>query len=558
MLGSIHIKDLAVVSSVALELAPGLTALTGETGAGKSILIDALGLALGDRADNAMIRSGSDRAEITALFDLKSQTDTLQWLSENALDDGDLCLVRRVLVRDGNSRAFVNGTPVPIKTLQQLGEQLVDIHGQHAHQSLLKRDHQRTLLDAYAGETRLLKETADLYRQWQESSAEYQRLKEAATERLERLDLLNFQVGELESHNASSQELTELEDLHKRLSNAGSLREESQQILSLLFEDEDSAQYRLNRAMVLMDQLLALDPSLQGCREMLENAEIQVSEAVSEIRQYADNVETDPARLAAIEQRLGEYHSLARKFRCKPSELEQHLSLLQRERDTLINADEHLQELEAHTSALRSQFFDAAGRLSKKRHLAARKLSREVSERMKSLGMPNGELLFQLNTLPDEKANANGVDRVEILVSTNPGMSPQPLTKVASGGELSRVSLAIQVATLDCGQVPTLIFDEVDVGIGGGVAEIVGRLLRQLGQERQVLCVTHLPQVASQGHQHLQVRKSSKAGVVRTEIDTLEENQRVEEIARMLGGLDITERTLDHAREMLSLTASQA
>jgi DNA repair protein RecN (Recombination protein N) len=558
MLGSIHIKDLAVVSSVALEFAPGLTALTGETGAGKSILIDALGLALGDRADNAMIRTGSDRAEITALFELHARSDIQDWLTENALDDGDLCLVRRVLVRDGNSRAFVNGTPVPIKTLQQLGEQLVDIHGQHAHQSLLKREHQRELLDAYAGETRLLKETADLYRQWQETSLEYQRLKDAAIERLERLDLLNFQVGELEGHNASSQELTELEDLHKRLSNAGSLREESQQILSLLFEDEDSAQYRINRAMVLMDELLALDPSLKGCREMLENAEIQVSEAVSEIRQYADNVETDPARLTAIEQRLGEYHSLARKFRCKPSELEQHLSLLQQERDTLVHADEHLQELEAHTSELRSQFLDTAGRLSKKRHEAARRLSQEVSERMKSLGMPDGALLFQLDTLPDEKANTNGVDRVEILVSTNPGMSPQPLTKVASGGELSRVSLAIQVATLNCGQVPTLIFDEVDVGIGGGVAEIVGRLLRQLGQERQVLCVTHLPQVASQGHQHLQVRKSSQAGVVRTEIDSLEENQRVEEIARMLGGLDITERTLDHAREMLSLTASEA
>ncbi|OOZ36237.1 DNA repair protein RecN [Solemya velesiana gill symbiont] len=551
MLTSIHIQNLAIVTTTEVEFERGLIALTGETGAGKSILIDALGLTLGDRADNNMIRNGCDRAEISAHFNLSDLPEVRTLLEEQALDSGDECLLRRVLVRDGNSKAFVNGSPVTARTLQSLGELLVDIHGQHAHQSLLRRDHQRELLDEYAGHQALCKKTATLYREWRETDDHLQKLREDSRNRTERLDLLRYQTDELEQSGPGDNEWKELEEEHARLSNAGRLRNSSDLILSILYDQEGAVQASLNRAIGELDDLLSVDPTLEECREMLESANIQIQEAVLEVRQYVDKVELDPARLDQVEQRLGELHDLARKYRCKPEELPARLEALQAELEELNNADIHLSELEQQTEALEQAYMESAEKLDKSRRKAAKKLGGQVTEGMQSLGMPDGRLLIEIESLPLEKASASGLNRVDMLVSANPGQKPQPLNKVASGGELSRISLAIQVATLSCGQIPTLIFDEVDVGIGGGVAEIVGRLLNRLGETRQVLCVTHLPQVAAQGHHHLQVNKSSNGKGTRTEITQLSGTQRVEEIARMLGGVEITDQTLAHAQEML-------
>ncbi|OQX31472.1 MAG: DNA repair protein RecN [Candidatus Sedimenticola endophacoides] len=555
MLSAILIKNLAVVTFAELEFGPGLTALTGETGAGKSILIDALGLALGDRADNGMIRDGSDRAEITARFDLSHCPQALAWLREQALDTGDECLLRRVLIRDGSSRGYINGTPAAARQLQGLGELLVDIHGQHAHQSLMRREHQRGLLDQYANHRPLLERTAALHARWQQCQQRLRELQSVSSERNERIDLLRYQTSELEGLGLSESELPELESEHSRLSNAGQLIESSQTILSALDESEGiSAQDHLNHALSELNQLLHLDDGLAGCREMLESANIQIREAVSELRNYADGIEMDPGRLRQVEERLGEIHDLSRKYRCKPDQLLERLDQLSRELDELEHADVHLGQLQEETADLRRAYLEAAGQLSASRGQAAATLSQEAETRMQALGMPGGRLSFQIQPLPEERYGPGGTDQVEILIGTNPGQRLQPLTKVASGGELSRISLAIEVATLRCVQVPTLIFDEVDVGIGGAVAEIVGRLLRQLGGGQQVLCVTHLPQVAAQGHRHLKVSKQSNDGETRTGITPLEPHRRVEEIARMLGGVEITDQTLAHAREMLSLS----
>ena len=554
MLSSIHIRDLAIVSSVELELNAGMTVLTGETGAGKSILIDALGLALGDRADNGMIRTGSDRAEITVIFQLADHPEIQAWLREEALDDGHECILRRVLVRDGSSKAFINGSPVTLKSLQGLGERLVDIHGQHAHQSLLHRNHQRELLDAYAGHQTQLKTLGELYDEWTSTRDRLQQLQEAASERIHRLDLLRFQIDELQTLNLQDGEIDELDEELKRLSNAERLTETSQQILNLLYDDDDSVQSRLNHALRDLEELSQLDSSLSECREMIDNASIQIREATTELRHYADAIEMEPQRLEIVEQRIGEIHDLARKYRCRPEELTTHLAQLNEELEQLEQADIQLERLETESKALEQRYHSQAEELDTKRRQAAKKLEKQVTEAIKTLGMPDGVLKIEVERLAEDKASRTGLNRVEFLVSANAGHNPQPLAKVASGGELSRISLAIQVATIECARVPTLIFDEVDVGIGGGVAEIVGRLLRRLGDNRQVLCVTHLPQVASQGHHHLQVQKSKGKQGASTNIQLLQDENRVEEVARMLGGVEITPQTLAHAREMISLS----
>ncbi|MCG8428509.1 MAG: DNA repair protein RecN [Chromatiales bacterium] len=555
MLSSIHIRDLAIVSAVELELHPGMTSLTGETGAGKSILIDALGLALGERADNGMIRQGSKRAEITAIFQTGDLPGVQQWLEEESLDDGTECILRRVLVRDGNSKAYVNGSPVTLKSLQSLGQRLVDIHGQHAHHSLLQRNHQIALLDSYANHHAQLNKLADTYTAWEKTQIEWRELQEASSERIHRLDLLRFQIDELTQLKLSPGELEELDRELQRLSNAGQLTESSYRVLTLLYDDDNSAQARLNHALTEIEALCSLDSQLDSCREMIENATIQIQEASTELRQYSDAIELDPQRLQQVEQRISEIHDLARKYRCRPEELTEQLVQRQEELKQLEQADIQLDALEQQCNELTERYQAQANKLDSSRRKAAKKLQQQVTEAISTLGMPDGEFKIEIEKLPLEKAGKSGLNRVEFLVSANPGHAPQPLSKVASGGELSRISLAIQVAAIECAQVPTLIFDEVDVGIGGGVAEIVGRLLRRLGENRQVLCVTHLPQVASQGHQHLQVKKEkdNKLGT-RTQITTLNEDQRIEEVARMLGGVEITPQTLAHAREMIDLS----
>ncbi len=551
MLTHIHIKDLAIVTTLEAELGPGMTALTGETGAGKSILVDALGLVLGDRADNGMIRSGCDRAEITAVFRIAEPADANRWLEQHALDAGNECILRRVLDRKSGSRAFINGSPAPLKSLQALGAELVEIHGQHAHQSLLQREQQRRLLDDYAKQNRLCQQVADLYSSWHQAEQELASLRTASSERSERLELLHFQVAELSKLAPVAAELENLDRDQRRLSNASLLLRQCGRVLTELDESEESILMRLSQTGRELEEILSLEPSLGECREMLENAAIQIQEATSTLRNYAEGIDLNPQRLEEVEIRLGEIHDLARKYRSRPEELPARLIVMEQELEQLEHAGDHLNELESKVVQLSADYLKQASLLSKKRQQAAGRLQKAVTQGIQTLGMPQGEVRIRVERLPAEKASAHGLDRVEFQISANPGHPLQPLARVASGGELSRISLAIQVAAIDCAQVPTLIFDEVDVGIGGGVAEIVGRLLHQLGEERQVLCVTHLPQVAARGHHHLLISKHPEEKSVTTRISELEGEERIQEIARMLGGIDITAKTLSHAGEMV-------
>ncbi len=557
MLTHIHINDLAIATSVKTGFQPGMTALTGETGAGKSILIDSLGLALGERADNRMIRTGSDRSEITAVFSINTQPHVIAWLQEHALDAGEECILRRVLEKNGASRAFINSVPVTVKTLQALGNLLVDIHGQHAHQSLLHVREQRGLLDHYAGHLELCDATAKAFHTWQAAAVELTTLREASRTQSERLDLLGYQVQELTQLNLNESELGMLEEEHRLLHNAGRLQESCNRVVGLLHEDDESVLSHLNRANRELDELLTIDTAFAENRELLESASIQVLEALSSLKAYANSIELDPARLHQIERRLEEIHDLARKYRCKPNELPEHLSDLKLELEQLQNSGNQLHRLETQVEAFQAIFQKLAEELDRARHTAAKQLALEVTQGIHSLGMPEGIFEILVEKLPWESATEHGINRIEFQVSANPGLPLNPLAKIASGGELSRISLVIQVATIMCGQVPTLIFDEVDVGIGGSVAEKVGQLLRQLGDVRQVLCVTHLPQVASQGHQHLQIRKQTNGKETQISVSRLDEKMRVKEVARMLGGVNITGKTLDHAREMIALSSSR-
>ncbi len=551
MLSQIYVKDLVIVSTLDLPFQPRMTALTGETGAGKSILIDALGLTLGDKADPAMIRNGCERAEVSAEFDLEQQADARRWLEEQGLDDEGGCILRRQLVAEGRSRAFINGRPVPMQQLQELGAMLVDIHGQHAHQSLMRAGAQRELLDDYAGIGDKVEKLSRTFKDYKAAKARLQKLREAARDRQSRLELLSFQKEELEELNLSLEELKELDEEQRRLHNVGRLQETAGKLIHTLYDGGGAIQDSLFHAVTELDDLLQFASELEEARGLIDGAAIQVQEAASGLRAFAERLELDPARLDEVEQRLSLIHDIGRKYRLEPELLPQRLEDIIAELAELEQADSNLAKLDDEVEALKADYLQQAAKLSELRAKAGRRLAKTVTDSMQTLGMGGGRFLLDIAALEEDKAAAHGLDAVEFLVSANPGQSPAPLAKVASGGELSRISLAIQVATAECGHVPTLIFDEVDVGIGGGVAEIVGQLLRRLGEERQVLCVTHLPQVAAQAHHHLQVSKTAGRGKTTTGISVLSEDGRVEEVARMLGGVEITERTLEHAREML-------
>jgi DNA repair protein RecN (Recombination protein N) len=557
MLTQLLIRDLAIVTTLELELNGGLTALTGETGAGKSILIDALGLALGERADNGMIRAGSERAEVTAVFDIGDQASVGAWLQEQELDDGAECILRRSLNREGRSRAYINGRPVPLQQLQALGGLLVEIHGQHAHQSLLKSQHQRHLLDAYGGHLALARETATHFKAYQKSRKEFEALVAAASDRASRLDLLQYQQNELTTLGLSLEELSTIDQEQRRLSHLDQLRQQCSEIVNGLDEREPSMRSLLTRYLAQLSEMQRLDDTLKEPREMLEGALIQVDESLAFLQGYLSDLELDPAALQAVEERLEAIHDTARKYRVAPETLPQRLTEIEQELNQLEHADIELAALEKQLTEQQDSYQDSATKLSKARRKAAKRLGEEISQGMQNLGMQGGVFSVALSPLAEEKAGAGGLEAVEFQVSANPGMPLQPLSRVASGGELSRISLAIQVSTIRYSETPTLVFDEVDVGIGGGVAEIVGQMLRTLGGSRQILCVTHLPQVAAQAMHHLQVSKSSSKQETRTRIAPLEQEQRIEEIARMLGGVKITDQTLAHAREMVNLAATQ-
>lgn len=553
MLTHIHIWNFAIVEALDIELEPGLSVLTGETGAGKSILLDALGLALGDRADNSVIRHGESRAEISVTFDTHQAPNAEAWLKKHELDSEHECIIRRTVSEKGPSKAFINGKPATVQQLRELAEMLVDLHGQHEHQSLMKADIQQQLLDDYANHSDLLSKVNNYFKQWNKLNSEFKQLTSTKNEQDHRLDLLRYQVKELETLNIQAGESNELDIEYKRLSNASQLLQTTEQALHALEEnDKGSISEQLNHFTLALQQLGKTDNKLNDIAALLDNAMIQINEASSELHQYTDNLELDPQRLSYLDERISSIHNLSRKHQAEPDVLPELLEQLQNELDSIENADIHIETLQQDIKSAADSYQQSADALSKSRTKAAKSLSSKVSESMQELGMENGSFQVALNLYDKDSFHANGNEQIEFLVSANPGQPPKPLTKVASGGEISRISLAIQVIAAQATRIPTLIFDEVDVGIGGRVAEIVGLKLKELAGHRQVICVTHLAQVAALGDHHLQVSKQSDSATTISQINYLDKPLRVKELARMMGGIEITEQTLSHAQEMLS------
>ena len=549
MLRHLSVRDFAIVDALELEFEPGFTTLTGETGAGKSILVDALELALGGRADAAVVRAGSERAEVVAEFAVEHLPAVRAWLAASALEgDEDRLLLRRVVDRSGRSRAFINGTAATIQQLGEVGELLVDIHGQHAHQSLVRATAQRELLDGHAGLVAAVRDVGAAYREWQRIARLRAEQETHAAARAAEREQLAWQVDELRKLAARPGEWDEIQAEQSRLAHAASLIEGARAALDAISESEDAASSAIAAAASRLRALTGYDGTLAEPVALLNGAAAQVEEAAHALRRYADKVELDPARLADVESRLEALHATARKFRVGPEtlpEVAERLAARLAELEAASDPDA-LREQEAAT---KQRYGELAAQLSAERRQAATKLARQVTAAMKELAMGGGK--FEAALRPIDAGSAQGNESVEFLVSTNPGIEPRPLAKVASGGELSRISLAIQVITAKAAAVPTLVFDEVDSGIGGAVAEVVGRKLKLLGLERQVLCVTHLAQVAAQAHHQWSVAKLTANGATRSRVTVLADTERVEEVARMLGGMKITDTSREHAREML-------
>jgi DNA repair protein RecN (Recombination protein N) len=513
--------------------------------------VDALSLALGERGDAGVVRAGCERAELMAEFDIRAVPGLQVWLEENDLaDEPGACLLRRVIDSGGRSRAFINGRSATLQQLREVGEHLVDIHGQHANQSLLKISAQRDLLDAYAGAGKKAAEAAAVWRQWQTLRKERLEREKNAAAYAEEIGQLEWQVKELAALNFTTDEWQELQAEHGRLSHAASLMEGAQYGLDVLSESELACLSQVNSVLSRLNGLSDYDPALREVLDVLEPAEVQLREAAYNLRHYLQRLDLDPQRLQQCEQRLQDVHDAARKFRVSPEQLPELLEERRTRLEKLQGFDEG-GDLAVREEATHRAYLDVAGKLSVVRQKAAGELGDKVTAAMQRLAMAGGRFEVALHPVPD--GSAHGLEEVEFLVSGHASLPPKPLTKVASGGELSRISLAIQVITSKVSLVPTLIFDEVDVGIGGGVAEIVGQMLNQLGAERQVLCITHLPQVAAQGEHHWQVSKSSGEGGVVSRIGELDEAARIEEIARMLGGVEVTDTTRRHAAEMLGV-----
>ncbi|MDT8398479.1 MAG: DNA repair protein RecN [Pseudomonadales bacterium] len=559
MLRQLIINNYAIVDHLDIDLKPGMTVITGETGAGKSIMLDALGLALGDRGDKDVIRSGAERADISACFELKGQQDVTDWLKTHdfSSEDGDTeCILRRVITLEGRSRAYINGQPTTLNELKDLGDMLIDIHSQHEHQSLLKpKTHQR-LLDAFCQQQDLAGQVSKTAAAWRSLGQQLQQLRSRADADASKLQLLTYQMQELDELALGEQELETLEREQKQLSHAEAALATSQQVLDLCREnDEHNLQRTLNQALALLDDIPYADAHIETVGSLLNTALIQVEEASTELAHAIDRFDLNPAHLEAVDQRLHDIHQLARKHRVSPRELGELQQHLKNELAGMAQADEKIEDIEKQLAALLDSYHRDAHRLSLARAEGGKRLEQDVNAQLAKLGMSGARFLLALNTPPAPSAQdapqAQGYENIEFLVSTNPGQPPKPLVKVASGGELSRISLAIQVVTAQTSAIPSLVFDEVDVGIGGGVARAVGELLRQLGERGQVLCVTHQPQVASQGHQHLHVSKRSDQHSTLTRIVELEPQARVEEVARMLGGNELTDQSVAHAREMM-------
>ena len=558
MLIHLAVRDFAIIESIELELRPGLTVLTGETGAGKSILVDALQLLAGGRGGPEMIRHGAERAEIAATFDLgKAPSALTHWLQEQSVDAGDELIVRRVLSADGRSRAYVNGQSVPVLLLREVGSILIDIHGQHEFQSLTRAAAQRELLDSFGRLDPLAGQVGIAYRVWREMLERTLELDSRARDREAKLDLLKYQVSELQALGLEEGEVGRLTEERARLMNGGRLAEAAQAALAALYQAEDgNAHASVSRALQSLRAVAAIDPKLAPMIALAEEAAVQVREAARELERYGESLELDTQRQHEVERRLAAIEELARKNRVTPLELLPRAAQMAAELEGLERAEVDLAVLRKELATALDRYREQAQMLSAKRTAAATILARDVTKRMQTLGMSGGRLEVDVVQSRTAEPAQHGVDDVELRVSTNPGQPPRALAKIASGGELSRLSLAVQVAT-SAQETRCMVFDEVDSGIGGAVAEIVGRELRALGERGQVLCVTHLPQVASQGHQHLRVAKLTDGKTTRTSVAALSDQDRIEELARMLGGVDVTSRAREHAREMLQVAGKR-
>ncbi|MCQ4315020.1 DNA repair protein RecN [Stutzerimonas zhaodongensis] len=552
MLVHLSVHNYAIVEHLDLELKRGMSVISGETGAGKSIMLDALGLTLGDRADSSVVRIGADKADILASFDLDDIPDARTWLAERDLDNDGPCILRRVITAEGRSRGYINGTPCPQGDLKALGELLIDIHSQHEHQSLLKLDTHRRLLDEYAGSQDLARQVQLAAQRWRQTRQTLERLSNSSDEQRARHQLLSYQLEELETLALGEDELEQLEQEHKNLANAEHLLGACRQVLDLCSEsDAGNVLSALTSSLQRLTSFQNQPGALGEAVNLLSSAQIQVEEAVGELNRFLDHFDSDPQRQQTLEERLDTIYTLARKHRVKPQELTTLQQGLFEELESLNADDDALEQLGEELAAYAQHYRDKAEELSAARQRAAESLAVAVAAEIQRLGMPGGQFSVVLKPTPGDDLMPHGLEQVEFLVSANPGQPLRPLAKVASGGELSRISLAIQVITAQTSRTPTLVFDEVDVGIGGPTAEVVGQLLRRLGERGQVLTVTHLPQVAAQGHHHLFVHKARGRDETHTAVAALEGAERVEEIARMLGGVDLTEQALAHARQMI-------
>ena len=551
MLTHLSIRDFTLIDQLDLELEQGMTVISGETGAGKSIMLDALGLALGDRGDSDMVRHDCERADISASFDLSKLPLAQQWLTENELNQDNECILRRVVGRNGRSRAYINGQPSPLQNLRALGELLIEIHGQHEHQKLLKKDHHRPLLDGFGDLDALGSQTRQQFRNWQQLQQRLDVLRSRSEQQDAREQLLRYQVQELDQIAPESGELPELEQEQQQLAHAETLLETCDAIRQRTTEsDEGNCASLLNSCLQQLAALNIDNKTLSNSSEMLNSALIQIEEASLELGHFIDRTELNPQRLEEVEERLSLLYQVARKHQIEANELPQLHQQLAEELAELSLSDSTLEQLTQDCRNAEHGFQQLAQQLSQQRSTTACRLGEQVNQQLAQLGMPASNFEVQLSACA---AKAYGLEEVEFLISTNPGQPAKPLVKIASGGELSRISLAIQVVTAQTSATPVLAFDEVDVGIGGAIAEVVGRLLRELGSHSQVLCVTHQPQVASRGQHHLHVSKQQNRGHSSSSIQRLDAKQRIQEIARMLGGIDITQRSIDHAAEMLAL-----
>tara|TARA_B110000259_G_scaffold59611_1_gene70478 strand:- start:5246 stop:6919 length:1674 start_codon:yes stop_codon:yes gene_type:complete len=554
MLESIQIKNFAIIDSLQLEFNQGLTALTGETGAGKSILLDAIKLISGDRADSDNVKNGQDRAEINICFDIQQHPKAQHWLQDNEMASDQECIIRRIIFANGRSKAFINGHNAPLSQLKNLTQMLVDLHGQNEHQSLQKSSIQRQLLDTYLNEPALVSSVKQTYGLWQQLQKQLGEVLDGSVDREQRIDLLNLYCQELNQLNLAEGEIETLQSEYNRLAHAGQLLESSEEILSILYDNDDaSVQSLLSHCEGLITGKVAYDPKLSTSYELISSAVIQVQEATNELRNYQQSLDLDSGQLDRLNQRIGHAQDLARKHHISIEKLPDLALELNQELELLSSSENNIEEINRLLDQAKKNYLECANQLSLKRIEIAQSLSAQISEIMQQLGMDGGRFSIQINSNEGETDfKKTGIDTISYQVSANPGQPLKPLTKVASGGELSRISLAIQVIFSESSNIPTLIFDEVDSGVGGGIAEIVGKKLRWLGSNRQVFCVTHLPQVASQAHHHYLVEKVKTSDDTTTSVVPLASGPRLEEISRMLGGVVISDQTRAHASEMIA------